>query len=110
MTELKTILTFPSNFYRWGRKRTLLSCVVPFLIGWILIATASHIAQLYVARFIFGIATGFVFTLLPMYCGEIAEVSLSCIRVHTSDIYNLDMQSPKILAFLLFSGLKNDNY
>jgi len=63
-------------FHRWGRKRTLLSCLVPFLIGWILIASASYIAQLYIARFIFGLAMSVPFTILPMYCGEIAEVSL----------------------------------
>ncbi|XP_011869616.1 PREDICTED: solute carrier family 2, facilitated glucose transporter member 8-like [Vollenhovia emeryi] len=61
---------------RWGPKRTLLSCIVPFLIGWILVATAGHVAQLYVARFIFGLATAVTFTILPMYCGEIAETSI----------------------------------
>ncbi|XP_018396374.1 PREDICTED: solute carrier family 2, facilitated glucose transporter member 8-like [Cyphomyrmex costatus] len=61
---------------RLGRKRALLSCVVPFLIGWILVASAGHIAQLYVARLIFGLALSVVFTILPMYCGEIAEMSI----------------------------------
>ncbi|XP_011643846.1 facilitated trehalose transporter Tret1-2 homolog [Pogonomyrmex barbatus] len=61
---------------RWGRKRTLLSSLVPFLIGWILVATAVHVAQLYVARFIFGLALSFSFTIVPMYCGEIAETSI----------------------------------
>ncbi|RLU25240.1 hypothetical protein DMN91_003333 [Ooceraea biroi] len=61
---------------RWGRKRSLLCSVVPFLIGWILVATANHVAQFYIARLIFGIALGFPFTILPMYCGEIAEVSI----------------------------------
>ncbi|XP_012526435.2 facilitated trehalose transporter Tret1-2 homolog [Monomorium pharaonis] len=61
---------------KWGRKRTLLSCTAVFLIGWILIATASHIAQLYVARLVFGVALAFPFTVLPMYCGEIAETSI----------------------------------
>lgn len=61
---------------RWGRKRTLLSCVVPFTIGWVLVATAGHVAQLYVARFIFGLALALVFTVLPMYNGEIAEISI----------------------------------
>ncbi|XP_011693009.1 PREDICTED: solute carrier family 2, facilitated glucose transporter member 8-like isoform X2 [Wasmannia auropunctata] len=61
---------------RLGRKWTLLSCLVPFLIGWILVATAGHVAQLYVARLIFGLALSIVFTILPMYCGEIAEISI----------------------------------
>ena len=60
---------------RWGRKPTLLSSVVPFSIGWILVASAGHVAQLYVARLILGVALGFAFTIVPMYCGEIAEVN-----------------------------------
>ncbi|XP_012234489.1 solute carrier family 2, facilitated glucose transporter member 8 [Linepithema humile] len=61
---------------RWGRKPTLLSCLLPYLIGWILIGTAGHVAQLYVARLILGVALGFAFTIVPMYCGEIAETSI----------------------------------
>ncbi|XP_029167630.1 facilitated trehalose transporter Tret1-2 homolog isoform X2 [Nylanderia fulva] len=61
---------------RWGRKKTALFSVVPFLIGWALVATAVHIAQLYIARIIFGIALGIAFTIIPMYCGEIAETSI----------------------------------
>lgn len=59
---------------RYGRKFALLSSVIPFLLGWILVATGSSLAQLYVARLIFGFAVGFCFTALPMYVGEIAEV------------------------------------
>ncbi|KAK2587151.1 hypothetical protein KPH14_002909 [Odynerus spinipes] len=61
---------------RFGRKRSLLFCVVPYTIGWALIATASAVAQFYVARLIFGFALSFVFTIVPMYCGEIAEISI----------------------------------
>ncbi|XP_018312785.1 solute carrier family 2, facilitated glucose transporter member 8 isoform X2 [Mycetomoellerius zeteki] len=61
---------------RLGPKRALLSCVVPYLIGWILVASAGHIAQLYVARLIFGLALSIVFTIVPIYNGEIAEVSI----------------------------------
>ena len=61
---------------RWGRKKTLLSSVVPFTIGWALVASAQVVAQLYAARLIFGFAMAFAFTVVPMYCGEIAEVSV----------------------------------
>lgn len=53
---------------------TLLSSVVPFLIGWVLIATAGVVYQLFVARIVLGFALAFAFTVVPMYCGEIAEV------------------------------------
>lgn len=61
---------------RFGRKKSLLSSVVPFTIGWALIATANSVAQFYVARLIFGLALSFAFTIVPMYCGEIAETSI----------------------------------
>lgn len=61
---------------RFGRKLTLLSSAVLFLIGWALIATAGVVEQLYAARLVLGFAMSFVFTVVPMYCGEIAEVSV----------------------------------
>ena len=61
-------------FFRIGRKRGLLFSAVPFLLGWILVATTSHLYQLYAARLIFGFALAIPFTILPMYIGEIAEV------------------------------------
>lgn len=63
---------FPSRF---GRKKALLATVIPFLLGWALVATAKSLEQLLAARFIFGIAIAISFTVVPMYCGEIAEVS-----------------------------------
>ncbi|XP_050460599.1 facilitated trehalose transporter Tret1-2 homolog [Cataglyphis hispanica] len=80
--SLVALGTIPGSFVagylgeRWGRKRTALFAVVPFSIGWALVASAGHVAQLYVARLIFGIALGIPFTILPMYCGEIAETSI----------------------------------
>ncbi|XP_008207267.1 facilitated trehalose transporter Tret1-2 homolog [Nasonia vitripennis] len=61
---------------RFGRKKALLATSIPFLLGWALIATAKSLEQLYVARFIFGIAIAISFTVVPMYCGEIAETSI----------------------------------
>ncbi|KZC10964.1 Facilitated trehalose transporter Tret1 [Dufourea novaeangliae] len=61
---------------KFGRKRTLLSAVVPFTIGWILIASAKVVIQLCVARVFLGFAMAFAFTVVPMYCGEIAETSV----------------------------------
>ncbi|KAG7201269.1 hypothetical protein KM043_004048 [Ampulex compressa] len=61
---------------RFGRKRSLLFSAIPFLVGWILIGTATHVEQLYVARLILGFAMAYPFTILPMYVGEIAETSI----------------------------------
>ncbi|XP_057339495.1 uncharacterized protein LOC130676995 [Microplitis mediator] len=60
----------------WGRRTTLLSSVIPATLGWILIATGETVEIFYVARFIFGVALSISFTVLPMYCGEIAETSI----------------------------------
>lgn len=63
---------------------TLLLSVIPFLIGWILIASAAVVYQLYAARIILGSALSFAFTVVPMYCGEIAEVNVSSARSNPS--------------------------
>ena len=59
---------------KFGRKLSILASGVPLLLGWILIASASNINQIYAARVIFGLAVGQLFTIVPMYVGEIAEV------------------------------------
>ncbi|KAL2731542.1 facilitated trehalose transporter Tret1-2 [Vespula maculifrons] len=61
---------------KFGRKYSLLFCVVPYSIGWALIGTANSVIQFYIARIIFGIALSFAFTVVPMYVGEIAETSV----------------------------------
>lgn len=56
-----------------GRKRTILISSFPFFASWIMVAYSKSIVVLYTARFIAGIADGWVFTAVPMYIGEIAE-------------------------------------
>ncbi|XP_077292370.1 facilitated trehalose transporter Tret1-like [Arctopsyche grandis] len=58
---------------RFGRKWCIFSSGVPLLVGWILIATATNVDQIYAARFIFGLAVGQLFTCVPMYVGEISQ-------------------------------------
>lgn len=65
---------------------TLLSAVVPFLIGWILIGTAKYVIQLCVARVVLGFALAFAFTVVPMYCGEIAEVNVVSIHSESKSL------------------------
>lgn len=49
---------------------------MPYAVSWVLIATATNVAMLYIARFIGGLAIAFAFTVVPMYAGEIAEPSI----------------------------------
>jgi MFS family permease len=57
---------------RFGRKTTLLLGAIPFILGWVLIIVAKSVAVLYVARMFSGLGYGIVYTVAPMYTGEIA--------------------------------------
>lgn len=64
----------PSAYFadRFGRKTTLLLGAVPFILGWMLVIFAKSITMLYVARMFSGLGYGIVYTVAPMYTGEIA--------------------------------------
>ncbi|GBP62351.1 Facilitated trehalose transporter Tret1 [Eumeta japonica] len=64
----------PSAYFadRFGRKTTLLLGAVPFILGWVLIIVANSVPVLYVARMFSGLGYGIVYTVAPMYTGEIA--------------------------------------
>lgn len=59
-----------------GRKNFMLLLAVPLEISWILIFYATTPQMIYAARLIAGVATGAVFTIVPMYISEIAENSV----------------------------------
>lgn len=60
---------------RIGRKHTLILFVVPIMIGFLMKAFAKTITVLYIARFLCGLTAGAVFSLVPIYIGEIAQDS-----------------------------------
>ncbi|KAJ8945500.1 hypothetical protein NQ318_017943 [Aromia moschata] len=60
---------------KMGRKYTLLSMGVPFLVSYIMLAFGQIVELFYVARFVMGITVGGVFTLVPIYAGEVAKRS-----------------------------------
>lgn len=68
---------------KFGRKKTLLAFAIPMLISHIMLTYASSPMEFYVARFLLGLGVGTVFTVVPMYIGEIAETEtrgfLGCI-------------------------------
>lgn len=61
---------------RIGRKSSLLLANIPLLIGWILIIIAREPYILFIARLISGIGMGCVYTLCPIYIGEIADKNI----------------------------------
>ncbi|KAJ8932372.1 hypothetical protein NQ314_014739 [Rhamnusium bicolor] len=58
-----------------GRKYTLLSLGVPFVVCYLMMAFGKIIELFYVARFIMGLAVGGVFSLMPIYACEVADKS-----------------------------------
>lgn len=59
-----------------GRKACMLMTAPAYLLAWLMVAFATTIWELYVARFISGWADGLVFTAFPMYLGEIASYNI----------------------------------
>ncbi|XP_069699243.1 facilitated trehalose transporter Tret1-2 homolog isoform X2 [Periplaneta americana] len=66
---------------RLGRKRTLMLINTPALLGWLIIATASHsenlfLYQLYAGRLLTGLATGMSSSPATVYVSEVADKAL----------------------------------
>ena len=56
-----------------GRKPAALLITVPIIIHWIIIILGGTVYQIFAARFIVGTSIGGVFTIIPIYIGEISE-------------------------------------
>lgn len=63
---------------RCGRKNTVLLSMILSAVSWIVIGATSSLYALYAARVLAGIAVGIIFTAVPMYIAEIAEVLFLC--------------------------------
>jgi len=51
---------------RFGRKGTIMFCVVPFELGWLLISYAQNHTMLYTGRIITGLACGIISLAVPV--------------------------------------------
>lgn len=56
-----------------GRKWTLLSSSIFFILSWLLMILTCNVPQIYIARLLQGFGVGFVMTAQTMYIGEIAS-------------------------------------
>ncbi|KAK5644663.1 hypothetical protein RI129_005963 [Pyrocoelia pectoralis] len=61
---------------RIGRKKSLLISALPFIVAFIIAIFSQTVSVFYVMRILCGLALGVVFTVLPMYIGEISEDSI----------------------------------
>nr|XP_012230919.1 PREDICTED: facilitated trehalose transporter Tret1-like isoform X2 [Linepithema humile] len=59
-----------------GRKNTMLFTAVPSIISWLMIVFATSTWELYISRFISGLAMGISATATPMYLGEISPANI----------------------------------
>ncbi|XP_044253232.1 facilitated trehalose transporter Tret1-like [Tribolium madens] len=56
-----------------GRKKTLLIVALPMITSFLIMAFAHSVVLFYIARLIMGVGAGSIYTILPMYLGEISE-------------------------------------
>lgn len=60
----------------FGRKWTMMSLVIPFTIGWGLVIWAQTFLELFIGRFLIGLAGGGFCISAPQYTAEIAETKI----------------------------------
>lgn len=60
----------------FGRKNTIFASSIPFIISWIIIATASNVSVVYVGRIIGGLCVGIGSLSFPVYLGEIIQAEV----------------------------------
>lgn len=60
---------------RFGRKNTILLSMILSAVSWLIIGLIPNLYALYSARVLAGIAVGIIYTAVPMYIAEIAEVT-----------------------------------
>ncbi|KAJ6651760.1 hypothetical protein lerEdw1_020172, partial [Lerista edwardsae] len=56
-----------------GRKLSLMSCAVPFVVGFLAIVCAQNIWMLYTGRLLTGLASGVTSLVVPVYISEVAH-------------------------------------
>lgn len=64
---------------KMGRKYTLLSSGVPFLVCYLILAFGKIVELFYVARLVMGLTVGGVFSLVPIYAGEVSDKDMRSI-------------------------------
>ncbi|GBP04795.1 Facilitated trehalose transporter Tret1 [Eumeta japonica] len=109
----------PSLMNRYGRKVANLVSIMPMIIGWFCIVTATSVPALFVARILQGISAGMSSCLAPILIGEytspknrgafLTTISLAIasgvLVVHTAGVFLSWQQTALVCAFISFIDL-----
>lgn len=87
---------------KYGRKTTMLSLVLPFTIGWVLVIWAQNFTMMCIGRLLIGIAGGAFCIAAPQYTAEIAEKE---IRGTLSSFFQLMMVTGILFVYCVGAGL-----
>lgn len=88
-----------------GRRATVAITALPFLLSYVLIATATHVAMLYVGRALTGLGVGVLSLAIPVYLSEVLESQIrGTLAVLPTTIGNLGI----LICFLAGSYMRWD--
>ncbi|KAJ8946865.1 hypothetical protein NQ318_006775, partial [Aromia moschata] len=83
---------------KFGRKRTLIMFSVPMILSNVILIFANRVVHFYIARFLVGMGTGCVFTVIPLYVAEISDIDN---RGFTSMFLALTMTSTQLILYII---------
>lgn len=83
---------------KFGKKKTLLASIIFPILSNIIIIFANSVVQFYVARFLLGLGTGCVFSMIPIYTAEISDTENRGTASFIMPLMNLLSQ---LLVFIL---------
>lgn len=83
---------------RWGRKVSLFTVNIPGIVGWLLLATARGLPQIYAGRVLTGFSTGMASVPATVYVAETSHHSLRGMLVTWTSIF---MSLGIMLVYLL---------
>lgn len=83
---------------RYGRKITLIVFSLPMLASNVILVFADRVSLFYVARFLVGVGTGCVFSVVPLYVAEISTVEN---RGFTSLFLSVTITFQQLLVYII---------
>ncbi|KAG5864335.1 hypothetical protein JTB14_013320 [Gonioctena quinquepunctata] len=83
---------------RLGKKRTLIMFSIPQVVSNVILIFANDVIHFYVSRFLLGMSTGCVFSIIPSYVAEITEPAH---RGRTSMVSSLMVVSAQLFIWVV---------